>query len=153
MLPVLHAFTAAQPSAHSPALLAQLAAPDVAQLAVAQPAGSPQAVLAQLAAPTAAQLAAFAPDWDEKDANTLIKLSIRTRITETSGSKIQQFVDELELYLQMWTRPVHHLGLLSSSFSRHWESGEYAALARRQVRRWLRDVQKRRNYAFRKIWI
>ena len=104
------AFAAAQLSAHPSFVFTQLAVPPGAQLAVAQPAALQQAVFAQTVAqvgaqpaaqvgaqpavpvksvpPARAQLAALTHDWDNKDTNTLLKLSNRAHFTETSGSKI-----------------------------------------------------------------
>ena len=52
----------------------------------------------------------FAADWDKDDANALLKLASRARFSELAGNKIRKFVADLELYLRMYTRPVHHWG-------------------------------------------
>ena len=57
-----------------------------------------------------AQSAELAADWDNKDTNTLLKLSSRARFSEASCNKIKGFVADLELYLRMCARPVHHWG-------------------------------------------
>ena len=56
------------------------------------------------------QPVAFAADWDEKDSSALLKLSSRARFLESSDNKIRSFIADLELFLQMWSRPVHHWG-------------------------------------------
>ena len=66
------------------------------------------AMFTQLAAPAGTQFAVFAADWDEQDSDTLLKLSSSARYVEASGNKIRGFVANLELYLQMCARPVHH---------------------------------------------
>ena len=43
----------------------------------------------------------FAADWDEKDANALLKLESRARFSELVGNKIRGFVADLELDLRM----------------------------------------------------
>ena len=72
--------------------------------------GAPFAVCAQLATPAGAQPGAVAADWDKEDANALIKLASRARFCESAGNKIRAFVADLELYLCMCARPVHHWG-------------------------------------------
>ena len=69
--------------------------------------GAPLAMGAQPALPVGAQSAELAADWDEKDANTLLKFSSRPRFYESAGNKIKGFVVDLELYLRMCGRPVH----------------------------------------------
>ena len=59
-----------------------------------------------------AQSSEFAADWDEKDANALLKLASRARFSELAGNKITGFVSDLELYLRMCARPVHHWGYI-----------------------------------------
>ena len=99
--------------APTPSTVAVFAAPSsVAQhppqaLNATQPAALPPAALSQL--PTL-PVAPFAADWEEKDAYTLLKLSGRARFVETSGNKIRGFIADLELFLQMCGRPVHHWG-------------------------------------------
>ena len=68
------------------------------------------AVCAKLATPAGAQPGAFAADSDKKDANALLKLASRARFCESTGNKIRGFVADLELYLRMCARPVHHWG-------------------------------------------
>ena len=63
-----------------------------------------------LSSPPERNLPRSPPDWDDKDANTLLKLSSRALFTEASGSKIRGFVSDLKLYLQMCARPVHYWG-------------------------------------------
>ena len=89
-------FEGAQPS--------QAAAPLVAQL------GAPFVANAQLATPVGAQPGALAADWDKEDFNALLKLASRACFCESAGNKIRGFVADLELYLRMCARPVHHWG-------------------------------------------
>ena len=70
--------------------------------------GAPFAVCAQLATPAKAQPGALAADWNKKDANELLKLANCARFCESTGNKIKGFVADLELYLRMCARPVHH---------------------------------------------
>ena len=72
--------------------------------------GAPLAIGAQPALPVWAQSAELAADWDEKDANTLLKFSSRPRFCESAGNKIKGFVAELKLYLRMCGRPVNRWG-------------------------------------------
>ena len=65
---------------------------------------------AQPAIPAGTQSAELVADWNEKDTSTLLKLSSRARFSEASNNKIKGFVADLELYLQMCARPVHHWG-------------------------------------------
>ena len=131
-LHALAAFATAQPAAHSPTVISQIASSAGAPFAVAQPEAPFQAACAQFAvsaaaqpavrvgaqpavyalpaAPTGAQPADFAADWDEKETNTLLKLSSRACFTEPSGSKIRGLVADFELYLRMCVRPVYHMG-------------------------------------------
>ena len=57
--------------------------------------GAPLVIGAQPALPVWAQSAELASDWDEKDANTLLKLSSRSRFCESAGNKIKEFVADL----------------------------------------------------------
>ena len=70
--------------------------------------GAPFAVCAQLATPTGAQPEALAADWDKEDANALLKLASSARFCESAGNKIRGFVADLEFYLRMCARPMHH---------------------------------------------
>ena len=63
-----------------------------------------------LALPTFMQSVPLAADWDEEDRNTLMAFNRRPLFLETSGNKIRSFIADLELYLQMFKRPVHHWG-------------------------------------------
>ena len=72
--------------------------------------GAPFAVCAQIATPVGAQPRALAADCDKKDANALLKLASRARFCESDGNKIRGFVADLELYLRMCARLVHHWG-------------------------------------------
>ena len=82
----------------------QVTAPLVAQF------GAPFVVDDQLATPARAQPGALAADWDDKDTNTLLKLASRARFCKSAGNKIRGFVADIELYLRMCARPVHHWG-------------------------------------------
>ena len=82
----------------------QVTAPLVAQL------GAPFVANAQLATPVGAQPGALAADWDKEDCNALLKLASRARFCESAGFKIRGFVADLELYLRMCARPMHHWG-------------------------------------------
>ena len=79
-------------------------------LTVIAPSTRAQFVPVPLALPTLMQSIPLAADWDEEARNTLMTLSRRPRFLETSGNKIRGFIADLELYLQMCTRPVHHWG-------------------------------------------
>ena len=89
--------------------------------------GAPFAVCATPATPVGAQPEMFAADWDEKDANALLKLASRARFSEFSGNKIRGFVADLELYLRMFARPVHHWGTFSWLRSARRKQKEYNA--------------------------
>ena len=82
----------------------QVTTPLVAQF------GTPFVVDAQFAKPAGAQPGALAADWDDKDTNMLLKLASRARFSEVAGNKIRGFVADLERYLRMCARPVHHWG-------------------------------------------
>ena len=69
--------------------------------------GAPLEMGAQAALPVGAQSTELAADWDEKDANTLLKLSSRSRFCESAGNKIKGFVSDLEMDLHMCGSPVH----------------------------------------------
>ena len=69
----------------------------------------PPVVGAQLVMPASAQSAELAADWDDKNTNTLLKLSSRARYSEASGHKIKEFVADLELYFRMCARRMHNL--------------------------------------------
>ena len=75
-----------------------------------------------------AQSTELAPDWDDKDANTLLKLASRTRFCESAGNKIKEFVADLEMYLRMCGRFVNRW-LLSHGFARRRGSRESKALS------------------------
>ena len=96
------------------AVCTQLAFDGGAQFVTRVPAalqvGAPLAMGAQPALPVGAQSAELAADWDEKDANTLLKLSSRPRFCESAGNKIKGFVADLELYLRLCGRTVHRWG-------------------------------------------
>ena len=123
-LPESFVFAATRPAARPPAVVSQLAAPANAQFAMAHPAAPSQAAFAQFAATTVAQLgvyaqlaasagaqpADFAANCDKKDSNTLIKLSSRARLIESSGSHILGFVADFEFDLGMCRRPVRYWG-------------------------------------------
>ena len=84
-----------------------------APFACAQPftqVGAHFAACDQFVQPVGAQPVAFAADCDEKDANALLKLASRELFSERTGNKIRGFVADLELYLRMCARPVHHWG-------------------------------------------
>ena len=68
------------------------------------------AACAQLATSAGAKTSDIEADWDEKDSSTLFKLSGPALFSKSSGNKIKGFVADLELYLQMCERPVHHWG-------------------------------------------
>ena len=80
----------------------QVTAPLVAQF------GAPFVVDAQLATLAGAQPGAVAADLDDKNTNTLLKLASRAPFCELAGNKIKGFVADLELYLRMCARFVHH---------------------------------------------
>ena len=67
------------------------------------------------------QLVAFAADRDEKDCSALLKLSSRARFLKSSGNKIRYFITDLDLFLQMYSRPVHH-GVLSFRVANTYEA-------------------------------
>ena len=58
--------------------------------------------------PAGAQPGALGVDCDDKDTNTLLKLASRALFSELANNKIRGFVADLELYLRMCARPVHH---------------------------------------------
>ena len=62
---------------------------------------------AQPALPVGAQSSELAADLDDKDANTHLKFSSRPRFCESAGNKINEFVDDFELFMRMCGRPVH----------------------------------------------
>ena len=72
--------------------------------------GAPFAVCAPPAMPVGVQPEMFAADLDKDDANALLKLARKARFSELAGNKIRGFVADLELYLGICARPVHHWG-------------------------------------------
>ena len=84
------------------------AQPTLASLVAAQPAALSPAVFPQPVAAVSAQPIDLAADWDEKDAYMLVKQSSRPRFTEASGSKIQGFIADIELFLRLSSRLVNH---------------------------------------------
>ena len=50
----------------------------------------------------------LSPPTHKKDAKALLKLASRARFCESTGNKIRGFIADLELYLRMCARPVHH---------------------------------------------
>ena len=69
---------------------------------------APFAFCAQLATPAEAQPGALAADYNKEDTNALLRLATLARFCESAGTKIRGFVADLELYLLMCARPVHH---------------------------------------------
>ena len=70
--------------------------------------GAPFDMCAPPTTPVKAQPEIFAFDWDEKNANVLLKLASRARFSELTGNKIRKFVAYLDFYLRLCARLKHN---------------------------------------------
>ena len=105
-------FTAvAQPAPFALSAITQLAV--LSPTTLVQLAPYLSSVLAQPGASADKQPADFAPDLDDKDANTQLKLSCRRRITKALGSKIRGVIADFKLFGRMSARPTHYFILAS----------------------------------------
>ena len=104
-------FTAPLPTVPTPTLPLPLTVASPAALVPSSQSIAPSCTFpAKTRISATAQPAAFAANWDENNSTTLLKLSSRARFNEASGNKIRGYIADLELYLQMCARPVHHWG-------------------------------------------
>ena len=69
-------------------------------------------------------VAAASTDWDAADRDTVLRASSRPRFTEASGMKTRAFLDDSELFLQLYGRPRARWGLFVMSWLGFAESNK-----------------------------